>query len=128
MGNSLLPGREFCFGAWAKLIRFMVRFRLTYVSPSNLSTMNLKLFCNHDGIYRFEKKFKKYPREISLLRIHRNIRGCIIEVNSEGLGWQSTVCGLPFCWPWPEGLDIFRKRGGSRTRVRLFWNRGYRHL
>ena len=26
--------------------------------------MNLKLFCIHAGIYRFEKKFKKYSGEI----------------------------------------------------------------
>ena len=28
-------------------------------------------------------KFKKYSGEINLFRIHRNIKGCIPEVNSE---------------------------------------------
>ena len=47
--------------------------------------MNLKVFCNHGGIYRFEKKLKKYSGEINPLGDHRIIRGCILEVNSEGL-------------------------------------------
>ena len=49
--------------------------------------MNLKLFHSHAGIYRFEKKFKKYSGEINPLGDHRNMRRCILEVNSEGLGW-----------------------------------------
>ena len=44
--------------------------------------MNLKLVLNHGGIYRFEKKFKKYSGEINPLGVHRNMRGCIFEVNS----------------------------------------------
>ena len=49
--------------------------------------MNLKFFYNHGEIYRFEEKFKKYSGEVNLLGVHRNMRGCILEVNSEGLGW-----------------------------------------
>ena len=49
--------------------------------------MNSELFRNHGGIYRFEEKFKKYSREINSLGVHRNMRGCILEVNSKGLGW-----------------------------------------
>ena len=49
--------------------------------------MNLKQLCNHGGIYRFQKKIKKYSGEINPLGIHRNIRQRILEVNSEGLGW-----------------------------------------
>ena len=30
---------------------------------SNLNTINLKMFSNHDGIYRFERKFNKYSEE-----------------------------------------------------------------
>ena len=45
------------------------------------------IFFNHGGIYKFEEKIKKYSGEINLLRVHRNIRGCIFEVNSKGLGW-----------------------------------------
>ena len=44
---------------------------------SNLSTVNLKLFCNLGRIYRFRKKFKKNPGEINPLGVHRNMRGCI---------------------------------------------------
>ena len=36
--------------------------------------MNMKLFCNHGGIYRFEKKLKKYSGEINPLEVHRNKR------------------------------------------------------
>ena len=49
--------------------------------------MNLKLFGNHGAIHMFEKKFNKYSEEINPLVIHRNIRGCILKVNPEGLGW-----------------------------------------
>ena len=34
-----------------------------------------------------KKKIKKYSRELNLLGVHRNMRGCIFEINSEGLGW-----------------------------------------
>ena len=47
--------------------------------------MNLKLFQNYGGIYRFEKKIKKYSGEINPLGVHRNMRGRILEVNFEGL-------------------------------------------
>ena len=30
---------------------------------------------------------EKYSRELNLLRVHRKMRGCIIEVNSEEIGW-----------------------------------------
>ena len=43
-------------------------------------------FFNLAGIYKFEKKMKKYSGDINPLGIHRNIRGSILEVNSEGLG------------------------------------------
>ena len=59
--------------------------------------MNLKSFCNHGGIYRFEKKFKKYSGEINPLGVHRNIRGHILEVNSEGLDVNRQYVRLPFC-------------------------------
>ena len=49
--------------------------------------MNMKLFCNHGAIYTFEKKFKKYSGEVNPLGVHRNMRGCTLEVNFEGLGW-----------------------------------------
>ena len=48
---------------------------------------DLKLFRNHDRIYMIEKKFKKYPGEINPLGVHRNMKECILQVNSEGLGW-----------------------------------------
>ena len=49
--------------------------------------MNLKLFDNHGAIHGFEKKFKKYSGKINPLGVLSNMSGCIIEVNSEGLGW-----------------------------------------
>ena len=54
---------------------------------NNLNTITLKLFHNHGGIYRFRKKFKKDSGEINPLRVHRNMRVCILEINCEGLGW-----------------------------------------
>ena len=44
-------------------------------------TKNLKLFPNHGGIYRFRKKSKKDSGEINPLGVHRNMRGCILEVS-----------------------------------------------
>ena len=51
-----------------------------------------KVFPKHDGISRFEKRFKRYYGDINPLGVHRNMRGCILEVNSERLGWLSTAC------------------------------------
>ena len=47
----------------------------------------LKRFHNHGGIYKFDKIFKEYSAEINPLGGHRNIRGSILEANSNGLGW-----------------------------------------
>ena len=33
------------------------------------------------------EKLKKYSGKINILRVHRNIKGCILEVNFEVLGW-----------------------------------------
>ena len=54
---------------------------------NNLNAITLKLFHNHDGKYRFRKKFKKDSGEIKPLRVHRNMRVCILKINYEGLGW-----------------------------------------
>ena len=54
---------------------------------SSLNTINLKLYSNHGGIYRFMKKFKKDSGGIDPLGVHRNMRGCILEINCELLGW-----------------------------------------
>ena len=62
-------------------------FRFTNLFASNLNTINLKLFRNLGGIYRFEKIFEKYSGEISLLGVHRNVGWCFVEVNFEELGW-----------------------------------------
>ena len=78
------PGEEFCLEAWVKLDR--CNFLTHKCICSNLNTINLKLFCNYGGIYRFRKKFKKDSWEINLLGAHRNMRGCILEINCEGLG------------------------------------------
>ena len=70
--------------------------------------MNLKLFCNHGGIYRFEKKFNKCSGEINSLGLHEDMRGCLLEVNSEGLGWYRQ-CVLQSFWREPE--TFFEKEG-----------------
>ena len=48
----------------------------------HLNTMNMKLF----PTYTFGKKFKIYAGEKNPLGVHRNMRGCTLEVNFEGLG------------------------------------------
>ena len=91
-------------------------------------TINLKLFRNHGGIYRFRKKFKKVSGEINPLGVHRNMRGCILEVHCEGLGNRQYVC-LPFCWSWPESWDNFQKIISRKKETKWgyrFWNRRYR--
>ena len=74
----------------------------TYLQQSY--TINLKLFGNHGGIYRFRRKFKKDSGEIKPLGVHRNM---IIG------NWQY-VC-LLFCWSWPKGWDNFQKRGQQKV-------------
>ena len=50
--------------------------------------MNLKFFRYHRANYRLEKKFKKHSGEnINHLGVRKNMRGCILEVNSAGLRW-----------------------------------------
>ena len=122
MGNSCLSrgywskhGGEFCLGTWVKLSRF--NFLTHKCICSSLNTINLKLFGNHGGIYRFRRKFKKDSGEIKPLGVHRNM---IIG------NWQY-VC-LLFCWSWPKGWDNFQKREDSRKWGDWFWNSGYRHL
>ena len=57
------------------------------VFASNLNTINLKLLRKHGGMYRLRKKFKKDSGDINSLGVYRNIRGCILEINCEGLAW-----------------------------------------
>ena len=61
--------------------------QIIYAFTSNLNIINVKLFYNHCGLYRFRKKFKKDSGEINPLEVHRNTKRCILEVNCEGLGW-----------------------------------------
>lgn len=41
-------------------------------------------------------------RDKTITGDYRNLRKCVLEVNTEDLGWQSTPC----CWSWPVGWDI----------------------
>ena len=71
-GNDRKRGENFAWGLWTDSI-----FWLTNVFAINLTTIMLKLlimklFCNHGGIYRFRKKFKKDSGEINPLSVHRN--------------------------------------------------------
>ena len=91
--NFLLPG-VVMIRIWGRsLLRDMSKkwtasvFWLRNVFSSNLNSMNLKLFCNHGMIYSFGKKFKKYSGEMNPSGVHRNMRGCVREVNSEGIEW-----------------------------------------
>ena len=84
---------------------------------SSLNTINLKLFGNNGGIYRFRRKFKKGSGEIKPLGVYRNMI----------IGNWKYVC-LPFCWSWPKEWDNFQKRKDSRRWEDRFWNSGYRHL
>ena len=39
----------------------------------SLNTINVKLSCNHGGIYRFRRKFKKDSKEVKPLGVHRKM-------------------------------------------------------
>ena len=88
---------------------------LTNVFDSNLNTINLKLFRNHGGIKRLEKKFKKYSGEINPLWVHRNMRGCILKINSEGQGWKSTVCSCTILLILIWGLRYSSNKTGQQN-------------
>ena len=55
--NDKNLGGEFCLGVWVKTNRF--NFLNHNVFASNLNTINLKLFCNHGGIYRWPASLLK---------------------------------------------------------------------
>ena len=103
-----------CLEAWVKMNKF--NFLIHKCICSNLNTINLKLFGNHGGIYRFRRNFKKDWRK-KPLGVHRNMI----------IGNRQYIC-LLFCWSWPKGWDNFQERDGSRKWGDWFWNRGYRHL
>ena len=60
---------------------------MTIIFARNLGTINLKLFHNRGEIHRFRKKIKKDSGKINLLGVYRNMRGFILEINCEALGW-----------------------------------------
>ena len=54
--------------AWGIINKFnFLTHKCIYIFASNLNTINLKLFHNHGGIYRFRKKIKKNSGEINSL-------------------------------------------------------------
>ena len=63
MGNFFLPGLVIT-KSWTRVLlggmnkNEQIDFLLTNVFSSNLNTMNLKLFYNHCGTYRFEKNLR----------------------------------------------------------------------
>ena len=78
--------------AWGIINKFnFLTHKCIYIFASNLNTINLKLFHNHGGIYRFRKKFKKDSEKMNPLGVRSSMRGCILEVYYEGLGWWSTL-------------------------------------
>ena len=86
---------EFCLRVWVKMNRF--NFLTHKYICSNLNTINLKVFRNHSGIYRFKNKFKKDSWEINPSGVHRNMRVCILEINCECLGGNQQYVCLPIC-------------------------------
>ena len=62
---------RFLLGAWVKMGRFI--FLIHNCICSNLYTINLKLFHNDGGIYRFKRKIKKDSGEKKPLGVHRNM-------------------------------------------------------
>ena len=94
MGNFLLPevvmiktwGRVL-LGGMSKQVQF---FGSQVYFPVTLTPWVWNVFATMVGYTGLiEKKIKKYSGEINPLGVHRNIRGCILELNSEGLGWQA---------------------------------------
>ena len=83
LGRVLLGGMN----KNARIYFFDSKLWVSSLNTSNFNTINLKLFWNHGGIYKFEKKIKKYSGITNLLKVHRNTREYILEVNCEGLGW-----------------------------------------
>ena len=66
---------------------FWMPWRMTQIEFPPLPFVEGLAFCNHGGKYRFEKKINKYSEEINPLQVHRNMRGCVLEVNAEGPGY-----------------------------------------
>ena len=50
-----------------------------------------QMYCPVIEIYSLRKKLKNYSGEINPLGVHRTMRGCILEISLERLGWYSTV-------------------------------------
>ena len=80
-----------------KINRFnFLTCKCTCESKNCISAINLKLFGNHGGIFRFRKKFKKDSGEINPLGDHRNMRGCFKLIVKDYGGNQQYFC-LRFC-------------------------------
>ena len=55
------------------------------------------------------------------VRLYRYMRGCILEINHEGLKWAR----LPFCWSNLGVDNILWKAENSRIKRTWFWNRAW---
>lgn len=55
------------------------------------------------------------------VRLYRYMRGCILEINHEGLKWAR----LPFCWSNLGVDNILWKVENSRIKRTWFWNRAW---
>ena len=106
--------------AWVKMYRFNAFSR-------NLDTIIFKFFPFHGGICKFEIKCNKLSGErIKPYVVYRYMKGCILEVISEGWVCLLTLY-LPFCWSWPRVWHNLKKnKKGSRERRR--WNRALRFV
>ena len=61
-------------------------FSVKNVFFRNINTITFQILYNQVGIYSFEKKFKKYTGDANPVGVQRNVRGCILEVDSVELG------------------------------------------
>ena len=53
----------------------------------NLSKLVTNTLVNFGEILKVPERFKKDFGETDPLPVHKNMRGCILEINCEGLGW-----------------------------------------
>ena len=85
-------------GAWVKILRFNAVSR-------NINTIILKIFCNHGGIYKFERKSSKYSGErlssMEFMQIWKDVSLWLVLKEKSG-----NQHSLPFVWFWPRNWNI----------------------
>ena len=67
-----------------KMIKITNIFWLTNIFFSNLNTINLEYIVGYTGFRKIKKTNNSW--EMNSLEFHRNMKGCVLEVSSRGLG------------------------------------------